>query len=197
VSTPAAVAPALDVEGFLTEEECVLLFHLARAVPRGCVVEIGSYRGRSTVALALGARAGAGAPVYAIEPHEHFEGPLGGTFGPADRRAFFENVLRTGVAEDVRLVNLPSETAAAGWTNEIGLLWIDGDHDVQAVRRDLASWQPHLAPTALVAFHDSTRPGDGPTVVVEEALAAGGFRPLGCCGRTTVLERVVVPGARP
>src|SRR6266508_6690796 len=93
------------IEGMIGDQEAALLTRLASQVEEGCIVEVGSYRGMSTIALAKGARV----PGYAIEPHEHFQGVLGGTFGPADRRAFFENLLRAGVVEQVRLVNLSSE----------------------------------------------------------------------------------------
>lgn len=43
----------LLVEGMISETEAAALFRLAREAT-GSIVEIGSYRGRSTVALALG-----------------------------------------------------------------------------------------------------------------------------------------------
>jgi len=147
------------------EEE--LLTRLAREVEEGCIVEIGSWRGMSTIALAKGAQV----PVYAIEPHEQFTGVLGGTFGPIDRRAFFENLLRAGVVEQVRLVNLSSEVVTPGWQMPVGLLWIDGDHRYEAVRRDFDSWEPHLR--GKVAFHDAIQPTLGPFRLIDELLADG------------------------
>jgi len=155
------------IEGMIGDLEAELLTRLASEVDEGCIVEIGSYRGMSTIALALGAHV----PVYAIEPHEHFTGVLGGTFGPADRRAFFENLLRAGVVEKVRLVNLSSEVVAPGWKIPVGLLWIDGDHRHEAVRRDFGSWEPHLR--GKVAFHDAIQPTLGPAQLIDELLASG------------------------
>jgi hypothetical protein len=149
------------------DKEAALLTRLASEVAEGCIVEIGSYRGMSTIALAKGARV----PVYAIEPHEHFQGVLGGMFGPADRRAFFENLLRAGVVEQVRLVNLSSEIVAPGWQLPVGLLWIDGDHRYEAVRRDFECWEPYLS--GKVAFHDAIQPTLGPFQLIEELLDDG------------------------
>jgi predicted O-methyltransferase YrrM len=149
------------------DQEAALLTRLASDVDEGCIVEIGSYRGMSTIALARGARV----PVYAIEPHEHFVGVLGATFGPEDRRAFFENLLAAGVVEQVRLVNLSSEIVAPGWKLPVGLLWIDGDHRYDAVRRDFECWEPHLG--GLVAFHDTIQPTLGSAQFVDELLADG------------------------
>jgi hypothetical protein len=55
----------------------------------GCIVEVGSYRGRPTAALALGSLSGFQVPVYAVDPQEEFKGIYGGQFGPEDRGAFF------------------------------------------------------------------------------------------------------------
>lgn len=182
------------VQGSVTEEEAGELMRLASEVPPDtCIVEVGSHRGRSTAALALGAN---GAPVYAIEPHERFEGTYGATFGPEDRRAFFENMLRVGVVEDVRLVNLSSEVVSRGWTRPIGLLWIDGDHTLEGVRRDFEAWEPFLQPGGVVAFHDALDPAGGPAQVIE-ALLADSFEHVATAERLVALRRAAGRGQRP
>jgi len=178
---------ALTIEGMISDAEAAALMELAGAVPPGaCIVEVGSYRGRSTAALALGA---GGAPVYAVEPHEAFEGVLGGKFGPADRRAFFENLLYAGVVEKVRLVNLSSEVVCGGWTRPIGLLWIDGDHTAEGVRRDFEAWEPFLQPGGVVAFHDALDPEGGPARQVERLRGDGGYEPVAAVDALVALRR--------
>ena len=178
------------VEGFLSLDEAQLLSKLASQVSEGCIVEVGSYRGRSTVALALGAQHGSNIPVYTIEPHEQFEGVLGGNFGPRDRVEFFFNILRTNCAETVRVIGVSSEVVTKGWDKPIGLLWIDGDHRYEAVKRDFTCWEPFILKQGLVAFHDSIDEGLGPAKVIEEALASGGYQELQQVKRTTVLRKV-------
>jgi len=173
-------------EGMIGEPEAELLTRLASEVSDGCVVEVGSYRGMSTIALAKGARV----PLYAIEPHEAFTGVLGGQFGPADRRAFFENLLRAGVVEQVRLVNLSSEVVTPGWQLPVGFLWIDGDHRYEAVRRDFECWAPHLR--GKVAFHDAIQEKLGPFRLIEELLADG-FELVEHVQGTKVLQRRSTP----
>ena len=64
-----------DVEGWLTEAQAARLDGCARAVPPGGrIVEIGSFRGRSTIVLARAAAAGV--EVVAVDPH------LGSDRGP-------------------------------------------------------------------------------------------------------------------
>jgi predicted O-methyltransferase YrrM len=177
------------LEGWLYDEEVELLYRLASGVSSGAIVEIGSYRGKSTVALALGSRDHHGVPVYAIDPHETFTGVMGFEFRPGDRTAFLRNILRCEVSEIVRLVNLPSRVAAGGWNQPVGLLWIDGDHRYESVKQDLECWQPHLAPGALVALHDSTDPNLGPRQATRETMEAGDFERVDLVGSTTVLRR--------
>ena len=50
----------------------------------GTIVEIGAYRGASTVALAMGVRDAGRGHVHSIDPHMHFRGVLGGAFSPQD-----------------------------------------------------------------------------------------------------------------
>ena len=54
----------------------------------GCIVEVGSFRGRSTAALCFGVKDGHDAPIYAVEPHADYTGFYGGKFGGEDRAAF-------------------------------------------------------------------------------------------------------------
>ncbi len=184
---PAPVRRAMSIEGRVSGAEVTGLMKLAAAVPDdACILEIGSYRGRSTSALALGTN---GAPVYAIEPHEAFEGVYGAQYGPADRRAFFENLLRVGVVEKVRLVNLSSEVACQGWTRPIGLLWIDGDHTLDGVRRDFESWQRFLVPGGVVAFHDADDPDGGPAQLIESLCASGPYEKCAAVHRIVALRR--------
>jgi predicted O-methyltransferase YrrM len=175
--------------GAISLEECDLLYGLAAQIATGCIVEVGSYRGRSTVALALGSMAGARLPVYAVEPHERFTGVLGGQFEPGDRTEFFKNMVRAGVAEIVRLVNLSSEVVTPGWSEPVGMLWIDGDHRYPAVKRDFDCWAPFLVPRAFVAFHDSVDPALGPSQVIAQAISSGCFDQVFQLELTTVLRR--------
>ena len=154
-----------------SDEELAALRRLASEVREGCVVEIGSYRGRSAVALAEGVRAGGGAPIYAIEPHEEFVGVNGGVFGPEDRGVFYESMLASGAYREVRLVNLPGSVVAAAWEHPVGMLFIDGDHRYEAVRADLDAWSPHLTEGAVVVFDDMQN--RGPRQVAREAADAG------------------------
>jgi len=149
-----------SIEGWLLDEEIRYLYDEASEVEDGCIMEIGSYRGKSTVTLAYGADV----PVYTVDPHENM-----GHFGPSDRVALFENLLKFGVAERVRPLEVKSSVAAKGWEEEISLLFIDGDHSYEACKNDVLNWAPNLADGGVIAFHDVGQ-SDDVKQVFEEAL---------------------------
>lgn len=187
--------PAGPLEGFLdlTEgmtsyEEARLLYELAREVRSGCIVEVGAYRGRTAVSLGRGSLDGHRVPVFSVEPHQSFTGVLGARFGPPDAGAFHRAMVETGCYHVVRLVNLSSEQVTPGWSLPVSLLWIDGDHRYEGVRRDFDSWRPHLAPGATVVFDDASNPEIGPYRLIGELLAAGGYERVRDFGKVTVLR---------
>lgn len=145
-----------SVEGWLARPEARLLAELAETIaPPHCAVEIGNYRGRSTVALGLGARHGKGARIYSIDPHHEFTGARGGRFGGEDQAQLYANLARTGVGAQVNVIALDSIAAARAWsTANVALFFVDGDHRYEAVRADFEAWRPHLAPSAQVLFDD-------------------------------------------
>ncbi len=140
------------VEGWLSDEEAATLYQLARrCTGRGVIVEIGSFKGRSTIALGMGSRAGAEVPIYAIDPHR----------GPS-YDAFHENVARAGIDDLVTQVREPSQEAlAAIGDHPIELLFIDGNHTYDMVLQDFALFVPRVVEGGWVLMHDtiSTFPG--------------------------------------
>ena len=146
-----------DVEGWLTEAQAQRLDPCARAVPAsGRIVEIGSFRGRSTIVLARAAPAGA--EVVAIDPH------LGSDRGPQeiaaqlelgeeDTRLFRANLERHGVLDRVRHVRMLSSQAPL--ENAIDLLYVDGAHRFGPARDDLVRWGARVRDGGTMLVHDS------------------------------------------
>ena len=156
-----------DIPGWLSPQEGRLLYDLARGAPdHGCIVEIGSWQGRSTIWLAAGSRGGRGARVVAVDPHRgsrlHAE-------GEDTELALRTNLESAGVSDQVDVLVATSREAAAGWTRPISLLWIDGDHAYESVKEDFLLWEEHLLDGGIVALHD-TLYWDGPARVVSELL---------------------------
>ena len=154
LSWPDAERRLAAVDGLISDAQAMRLFERARAVPDGGrIVEIGSYKGRSTVALALGAPGGA--EIVAIDPYLPSEAGAPFDEGEAAKRSFFENLRQCGVADRVRQVRRRSGDASEEVEGEIDLLWIDGDHGYRAVRRDVQVWAARVPPGGTMLLHDA------------------------------------------
>src|SRR6266498_2711237 len=127
-----ALADANRTEGWLTEGQARRLWERAREVTdSGRIVEIGSFRGRSTIVLARAAAPGV--EVVAIDPHagndrgpQEFEGYEAEAAN--DNVVFNKNLATAGVADRVRHVRKLSSDAHGDVDGAIDLLYIDGAH---------------------------------------------------------------------
>jgi MMP 1-O-methyltransferase len=148
-----------ELPGWLTAEEGETLYRLAKACTgRGVIVEIGSWRGKSTTCLGLGSKAGNGVPVFAVDPHsEH-------TFGD-----FSRNMEDAGLTDLVTPVPGRSQELAEGFDEPIELLFIDGAHQYELVNEDFDRWVPKVVEGGVVAMHDTTW-FPGPKRVADERI---------------------------
>jgi predicted O-methyltransferase YrrM len=147
------------VEGWLSDAQARRLWSSASAVRApGRIVEIGSFRGRSTIVLA--SAAAAGVEVIAIDPHG------GGDRGPQqiaadagrgeeDFAAFHANLRRAGVDQRVRHVRAPSLEALDAVSGAVDLLYVDGAHRYFPARADIERWGARVAPGGTMLIHDS------------------------------------------
>jgi glycosyltransferase involved in cell wall biosynthesis len=179
--------------GGISLEEGETLSHCAEQCISCVIVEIGSFKGKSAVALAAGQARGRFAKdglVYCIDPHLPFQGLYGGVFGPKDRRDFYSIMLETGFCERVCLVNLPSVVASKGWQQPIGLLFVDGDHTLEGVSSDVAAWEPHLQVGGTLILDDALDPAAGPQQVVDDLLESNRFEPHAQFGKMIALRKL-------
>ena len=148
-----------DVDGWLTEGQAARLDAAARRVgDGGRIVEIGSFRGRSTIVLARAASAGV--EVVAIDPHLGSDrGPqeydVDEELGEDDTRTFRANLDRHGVLERVRHVRRPSDAAHADVGDPIDVLWVDGAHRYGPALADLRDWGARVRPGGRMLVHDA------------------------------------------
>lgn len=157
-----------NMAGWLSGKEADCLFRLAsQTTGKGAIIEIGSWKGKSTTCLALGSRQAAGTHVTAIDPHtgssEH---------GDVDTyEEFLANIKQNGVDDMVEPIRKKSGDVGRQWNGPVELLWIDGAHEYEYVLEDVKVWEPHLIAGGVIAFHDSPMPG--PWKVIEDHLYKG------------------------
>jgi len=139
-----AFAP--DVASSLTENEAALLAELARGK---VALELGSWYGRSTIALASTATR-----VHAVDSHggDAHTGPL------STLSSFLRNLNRYGVRDRVVVhVGDVEEVASVLAPASVDVAFVDGLHTREAVERDARLLGPLVRPGGVLAFHDYGR----------------------------------------
>ncbi|MBW2281276.1 MAG: class I SAM-dependent methyltransferase [Deltaproteobacteria bacterium] len=158
------------LDGFLTRRKAELIYDAVRGLQGpGAVAEVGSWKGKSTVALSLALqRAGRKGPIYAIDHHEGSEehreivASEGSTWP-----TFLATIEAAGIADLVHPLRMGS-LESARWLSEHGIklrfLFLDGAHDEQSVRADLEAFIPLMLPGAYIALDDAETGGPHPGV---------------------------------
>jgi predicted O-methyltransferase YrrM len=154
----------MTIRGLITDDIASELAGLAAQVPAGqAIVELGSFEGCSTTALALAAAV----EVFAVDLWDDPRNIAGKhDFTNPDHRARF-NEHTAGL--NVTAIQASTVEAAERYTGPpVGLLFVDADHTFASVRADVEAWWPHLADDAVVAFDDyGTRRNPGVKAVAD------------------------------
>lgn len=183
------------IEGWLSDDEADLLIAASARALRAqgplSIVEVGSYCGKATIALARVAEAVApSARICAVDLHDGVVGSRDGTLqrtGPT-REKFLRNLLRAGVAERVDLHEARARDVA--WDGPIHFLLVDGLHDYASVAADFGAFARWLTDDGYVAFHDYADYFPGVKLFVDELLHSGRFARVCAAGTLVVLRRV-------
>jgi methyltransferase family protein len=163
LATPPPSAPVqgrIEIVTALTENEKNCLAELARGA---VVLEVGSQQGASTVAMAREAKV-----VHAVDWHRGDpEAGEGDTL-----LSYWRNLHAYGVRD--RVVTHIGDSALVLPSLRLGAfsgVFLDGCHEEEAVRRDLALAEPLVQQGGWFAFHDYGR--FGVTPVVDEFVENG------------------------
>lgn len=176
---------AAALEGHLTPRE-VRFLALLGALPTcsGDILEIGSFKGKSTILLAKSAAFAANGRVAAVDPLT-----MPSSTDPTDAVVaelpgiFRANLEQQGVAGLVDFHQMRSEALGPSWNRALRLLWIDGDHTYRGALADYDNFATHLKPGAIVAFHDVLNRFDGPIAAMcERVLSDDRFGAAGIVG---------------
>jgi len=164
-----------DIGGFLRPTEAIALYKIALQLPpQSVIVEIGSWKGKSTYCLAAGITTG---KIIAIDPFNS-SGDMASAKVYAEQagntsllQQFKSNMSNLGVLKKIEILH--------GFSNEfvgkipkIDLLFIDGDHSKEGCDFDFMNYVPYISKGGYIALHDFdiTRKSLGPTWVVENRI---------------------------
>lgn len=141
-----------QVEGFLKSphQEFWFFKSASRSPENAVIVEIGSFKGRSTVSFGFGC-VGTSRHIYAIDL---FEGD-NNIYGAGDfLKIFNDNVNSCGLSNYVTPMKMHSLDAAKKWDRPIDILFIDGSHEYEDVKADFFAFYPFVKPGGIIALHD-------------------------------------------
>jgi predicted O-methyltransferase YrrM len=171
------------VGGWLSRDQVARLYAAAASTTDGDqIVEIGSFRGRSTIVLASAAPDGVA--VVAIDPHAgNDRGPeeISGfeTEAAGDHDVFNANLAAAGVFDRVRHVRHFSDAAHDAVDGPISVLFIDGAHRYAPARTDMRDWGRRVAPGGTLLIHDSFSSVGVTLAIGRELMFGSRFRYVG------------------
>ena len=162
----------VDFGGGCSVAKAAVLAELITTHGLDTAVEIGVYRGRSFIPLALAMRAQGhgrafGVDPYAVEPamqHDDHGIPLDVIHAfvrDSDWDGIWQSVEEAIDREHVRdfaeLLRTTSLNAASRFApGQLGLVHIDGNHDRDSVESDISTWLPRIRPGGFLVLDDAS-----------------------------------------
>ncbi len=163
------------IEGWLTPSEARGLADIAQMLPhRSVVVEIGSWKGKSTWCISYGMKKGV---IYCIDPfnaageegsYEIYQNEK----GKETLISQFQNNMQ-GVHKNVTIeVCKGYSSDFVGRIPRINFLFIDGDHSIEGCEFDFQNYKDVVTKGGFIAFHDyyPQREELGPTWVINNLV---------------------------
>ena len=163
------------IDGWLTENEALGLFYYSSLLPpHSVVVEIGTWKGKSTYCIAKGLKSG---NIFSIDPFDAsgeeesavIYNERKGTSSLLDQ--FESRMKQLGVFEKITPMKGLS-TQFVGKFQSIDFLFIDGDHSIEGCDFDFTNFANFLKVGGFIAFHDFDESRDelGPTWVIKNKV---------------------------
>ncbi|MCX5706434.1 MAG: class I SAM-dependent methyltransferase [Candidatus Omnitrophica bacterium] len=164
-----------DIEGWLTDKEAYGLYNIASKLKgKATLVEIGSWKGKSTYCIAKGLKKG---KIYSIDSFNAAGEPGSKLIYQQQKgerlllEQFKDKMIQLGVINKIEVLQGYSEQFINYFT-EIDFLFIDGDHSIDGCKYDFEHYSPLIKPGGYLAFHDyyPERLDLGPSWVIRNML---------------------------
>jgi len=157
-----------NIFGWGTDRECLLQYSLGRWGPEsGVILEIGSFKGRSTICFATGTKHGHRENVFAVDPHTSAPPWFPAIPCQFTLNEFESNLDKAGVRENVNTIVADSLQTARIWTAlPIRVLFLDGDHSFEGLLADYEQWIEKLVVGGILLIDDVDDSEHLPSIIV-------------------------------
>ena len=165
------------IEGWMTPLE--LEFLRIMADKNKSILEVGSWKGRSTKALL-----DSGKKVFAVDTWEGSQDPQDLTYNMAKKEDVFAIFKKNvGHYENLKIIKKDSLTAAKQFSDKsVDLIFIDANHTYEGVKADIQAWLPKAR--RAIMGHDYTPGWPGVVKAVDELFKGKKVQVVGsiwCC----------------
>lgn len=164
-----------NIDGWLSENEAFGLYKYGKKVRNGNLVEIGSWKGKSTICIAKAVLLGR---VYSIDPF-NADGEVQSKKEYSKKINKGKTLLETFI-HNLKANNILGKVSickgySSEWKNyfwKISFLFIDGDHSIKGCEYDFKMYSPKVVKKGYILFHDyyPDRIDLGPTYVVNKYI---------------------------
>jgi len=150
---------AHQIDGWMSDTELAFLYAIGCSMPdNATVAEVGSWKGRSTVAISEALKAKSGITLYAVDT---FKGDPGIWQDEAKQKeaetdaVYKEFQVNTAAYNFLKVVRADSVKASHEFADKsLDWVFIDADHSYDAVCADVRAWYPKLKNGGLLTGHD-------------------------------------------
>jgi len=125
---------ASPIEGWMDIDELEWLHD--QAVNMDTVLEVGAWKGRSTIALLRGCKG----IVFAVDPWR------------GNGHGYSEFIYNTTEFTHLVIVKMPSLKAATIFTAPVDMVFIDANHEYESIKGDIEAWLPKTK--KIICGHD-------------------------------------------
>lgn len=167
---PEALDGKNGINGWFGFDEAQYICECIRSLTvEGCVVELGSWRGKSTVQIAHECKL-ANREFIAIDNFQKID---------SNKELLMNNLIKYDVANYCQFLQNDTRDFIGKWNKPIALLFNDARHDYEGVKEDLEIFLPWVVSNGFILFHDYSRAHDA---VKEAARIMGLEKPLALAG---------------
>ena len=188
VEAEEIVQSVRSIDGWFSDADALLLARCVSGAPHSAarlVVEIGSYKGRSTTLIGLTVKKlGLPLRIITIDPHVGY--PFGDQSDTHD--ALMSNLRRFDLLGHVEVRRARSLDVRID--EQVALAFIDGMHDPESVSRDVGHLLDKIAPSGLIALHDYSDHFPGVIATARILLEDPAYKPVGLEEKFLVVRKL-------